>query len=160
MAGDGIELTSVEQGAQFDIDGDGAADQTAFVQGDDAFLALDANGNGLIDSGRELFGDQDGHANGFEKLSSFDSNSDGKIDALDPIFSRLSLLSDLNGDGQVQAHEIISLAQAGIQSLQLVYQSIQAEDSKGNTATELASFERDDGSQGNLVDVNLGYVAG
>ncbi|HQO35523.1 MAG TPA: hypothetical protein PLG59_12720, partial [bacterium] len=53
LDGDGIELTSAGNGVEFDITGDGTTETTAFATGDDAFLALDRNGNGQIDNGRE-----------------------------------------------------------------------------------------------------------
>ena len=51
----GIALTSLAAGVAFDINGDGVKDQVAWTAGDDGFLAFDANHNGVIDNGSELF---------------------------------------------------------------------------------------------------------
>ena len=53
-----LQLTGPEDEVLFDLTADGTPRQTAWTQGghDDAFLALDRNGNGLIDDGSELFG--------------------------------------------------------------------------------------------------------
>ncbi len=49
LDGDGIELTSNEDGTVFDLDGDGKKDKTAWTESgqgfDDAFLVLDRDGN-------------------------------------------------------------------------------------------------------------------
>jgi hypothetical protein len=75
LDGDGIELSSRAGGTQFDLDGDGDLDQTSWTKSsndfDDAFLVLDSNKNGEIDSGTELFGDQKGSANGYIELSNW-----------------------------------------------------------------------------------------
>lgn len=42
----GFELTSQENGAHFDMDSNTLAEKTAWIKGDDAFLALDRNGDG------------------------------------------------------------------------------------------------------------------
>ena len=42
----------------FDLDKNGFAEKTAWIGTEDGFLALDRNGNGIIDNGGELFGDQ------------------------------------------------------------------------------------------------------
>ena len=157
LNGDGVALTGVEDGADFDIDGDGSIDRSAFVQGDDAFLALDRNGNGHIDGGQELFGDQHGALNGFEELAKFDDNRDGAIDRADAIFDSLRLMHDKNSDGQVGRSEFSTLAEQNIQSLDLGYLAGREDDLNGNTLAEHASFRRSDGTNGNMVDAWLRY---
>ncbi len=57
LDGDGIETVGVTATPiLFDHNGDGLRTGTGWVKGDDAWLVLDRNGNGLVDSGRELFG--------------------------------------------------------------------------------------------------------
>ena len=59
---------------------------TGWIKPDDGWLVLDRNGNGTIDSGRELFGvdtlKSNGQlaADGFDALCDVDVNKDGKID--------------------------------------------------------------------------------
>ena len=87
------------------------------------FLALDKNKNGFIDNGGELFGDHHGARNGFESLAQFDSNQDGKIDLKDPVFSKLLLWQDRNGDGQSSPEELVSAAKYGVISFNLSYKN-------------------------------------
>jgi hypothetical protein len=70
-------LTSVVDGVTSDIDADGVAERVSWTApGTDlAFLALDQNRNGHIDSGAELFGDAVA-ANGWEALAELDTNGD------------------------------------------------------------------------------------
>ncbi len=60
LDGDGIEAIGIDptRPILFDHDGDGTRNATGWIKGDDGIVVLDRNGNGLIDSGRELFGDQ------------------------------------------------------------------------------------------------------
>ncbi|MCL4456174.1 MAG: hypothetical protein M1406_02010 [Nitrospirae bacterium] len=105
LDGDGIETTNVKDGAFFDHDGNGFAEQTALAAPDDGTLVMDRDGNGTIDSGKELFGDQtilnNGQraANGLQALREQDSNADGKIDANDTAFANLKVWQDIDGDG-------------------------------------------------------------
>lgn len=149
LDGDGIEVSDVAGGRAFDIDADGRADRTAFVTGGDAFLALDRNGNGRIDDGGELFGDQHGARDGYAELAKFDENDDLSIDARDSVFSRLSLF---DGTG------IRSLASAGISAIGLSTLSTAGGAIQGNPVLATGSFTKTDGSNGNTADLLLNYL--
>jgi hypothetical protein len=156
LTGGGIDLTSADQGTNFDINGDGKTEQTAFVQGGTAFLALDRNGDGKINSGAELFGDQHGAKNGLEELAKFDDNGDGAIDAKDAVYSKLRLLWDKNHDGQVGASELSTLQEMDIASIQLhPVSATRQNDQNGNTLAERTVYTKTSGEVGTAVDVWL-----
>lgn len=157
LDGDGIELTNYRDGARFDLLGNGQQVQAAFVSGGDAFLAIDRNGDGLIKSGKELFGDQNGAANGFEELRKFDSNADGIIGRDDRDFGKLLLFKD-NGNGFTEKGELVSLAEAGIESISLGYTNAHERAAGGNTISQLASFRRAGGAYGRVADALLNYT--
>ena len=156
MNGDGLNLTKAGEGAIFDINADGKLDQTAWVKGDDAMLVYDQNGNGKIDNGKEVFGDQNGAANGFIELAKHDQNKDGKINRLDPVFKALKLYQDLNGNGKIDKNETFGLEEKGITALNLQFSRNMA-DLNGNSLILSGSFERANGTKGHLADVLLGY---
>ncbi|MCG3196705.1 MAG: hypothetical protein GHCLOJNM_01181 [bacterium] len=151
LDGDGIELTSALEGILFDLDADGAAERTATVTGGDAFLALDRNRNGAIDSGSELFGDQNGAANGFLELAKFDSNGDGVIDPKDTVFD---LLRVFTGAGA----PLSTLLDVGIQSIDLLFRDVSERAQGGNRIAQLGAFSRTDGTRGLAVDALLNRV--
>ena len=72
---------------RFDLDADGIDDRIAFVGPGSGFLALDANNDGVINNGSELFGALSG--DGFADLAAYDSDGNGWIDENDAVFSRL-----------------------------------------------------------------------
>lgn len=157
LDGDGLEVSSAANGVNFDITGDGVPEQTAFPTGGDGFLVFDRNGNGIIDSGRELFGDHHGAANGFEELAKFDSNIDGLIDGSDPIFNQLKVFVDENFDGESQLDELYSLNRAGIRSLLLNYNKANGQ-VNGNKVPEVSSVLTGDGITRTAADVLLNYI--
>ena len=126
LDGDGLETVGVNTGRPvlFDHNADGLRTATGWVRGDDAWLVLDRDGNGLIDSGRELFGEDtvlrnaDGTTrmarNGFDALRSLDANADGVFNAADPAFTQVRLWQDLNQDGISQPAELQTLQQQRI----------------------------------------------
>lgn len=120
-ARDGYHLTSAEDGVLFDLDANGTPELTAWTraESDDAFLAMDRNGNGRIDDGTELFGNHtpgspDAAAlNGFEALRTLHSPAygastlDRSIDAGDAAFGRLLLWRDANHNGISEPDELM-----------------------------------------------------
>lgn len=97
----------------FDLDADGRRDSMASLASGSAFLALDRNGNGRIDDGRELFGALSG--DGFADLAQYDEDGNGFIDEGDSLFEQLRLWRpDAQGEG-----ELVDLLTAGVGAIGL-----------------------------------------
>ena len=114
LDGDGLETIGIDSQRPilFDHDGDGIKTATGWIKADDGILVIDRNGNGLIDSGRELFGDspplyQGGlAADGFAALAQEDTNGDGLVNAQDARWNQLRIWRDHNQDGISQTNEL------------------------------------------------------
>jgi T1SS-143 domain-containing protein len=151
----GIALTTLDNGVSFDINADGHQDKIAWTAGTDGILAYDVDGNGKIDNGSEIFSPHFAggtYVDGLAALATLDSNHDGKIDANDEAFSKLTIWQDLNHNGISDAGELSSLADHQIASLSL---DAHASDSTINGQSILAdgSYTLDDGSTGHFVEV-------
>ncbi|SMC46565.1 beta strand repeat-containing protein [Sporomusa malonica] len=152
LDGDGIETTDTSAGAFFDLDNNGFAERSGWVKPDDGILVMDRNGDGIINGGQELFGDQTILTNGqratdgFQALADLDTNGDEKIDANDADYANIRVWKDMNGDGYSNAEELFTLGDLGIQSLSIRSTSTNTTDANGNTQVSLGSFERQDGT--------------
>ncbi|MGE6779026.1 calcium-binding protein [Vreelandella titanicae] len=159
LDGDGVETIALTDGAYFDHDGNGFAEKSGWVSPDDGLLVWDKNGDGNISDGSELFGNhslgKDGEKaeHGFASLAVLDTNDDGVVDAQDADFASLQVWQDKNGDGRVQAGELRSLADAGVASLSIAFDSASETDEAGNLHLQLGHFTRTDGSEAALTDV-------
>jgi hypothetical protein len=154
-------FTSVDGGVHFDLDADGAAEQTAWTaEGSTvAFLTLDRNGNGSVDSGGELFGDHTPRLaggigpNGFEALTDLDTNQDGYVDASDERWSDLVLWRDTNHDGVSQSSEVEPLSTSGIERIETAYHWTGHHDPYGNQLRYQGRAVLSDGRRIPIYDV-------
>ena len=159
LDGDGVETLSMASGVYFDHDGNGFAQKSGWVHGDDGLLVLDRNGNGLIDNGSELFGNNTqlsggaNAANGFAALAELDGNGDGVIDANDAAFGDLRVWRDMNGNGQADAGELFTLSELGIASLNVGYTTQNVTDAQGNRHLQAGSYTLTDGTTRAMNDV-------
>jgi trimeric autotransporter adhesin len=140
LAGGPWRFTGPTHGVRFDIRAIGRKENVSWTTRDAniGFLALDLNGNGVIDDGSELFGDatrlSNGRraGNGFAALAQYDLNSDGVIDNSDPVWPRLLLWTDNNHDGVSQPEEFERVSDSGITAIHLEHHWTGRVDPNGN----------------------------
>jgi hypothetical protein len=143
---DGIDLGAAGVGVYFDVDNNGRLNHVQWVKpgGDEAFLALDRDGNGVVDNGSELFGvgtpmllEGTNAPNGFVGLAQYDSavlggNDDGQVTSDDAIWSQLRLWRDINADGVSTPEEMFTPESLGITSFETIPRFAKRYDPAGN----------------------------
>lgn len=92
----------------FDLDSDGTEESISMLGKGSGFLALDKNGDGVINDGSELFGTASG--DGFADLMQYDQDGNGWIDEADEIFDKLRIWQ-MNEDG---TSTLVALGKAGV----------------------------------------------
>ncbi len=144
VGNEGFSLTDAAHGVDFDFWGNGNKIRISWTApgSANAWLVLDHNGDGMIVSSKELFGNATAQSpsntpNGFLALADFDKpenggNSDGVIDDQDAVFSKLRLWQDKNHNGISESDELLTLPAAGIKAIRLKYDEAKFVDAYGN----------------------------
>lgn len=110
---DGLAAELTQTTFSFDIDADGQKNQISFVGPGSGFLALDKNGDQVINDGSELFGALTG--NGFTELAAYDEDNNGWIDEGDTVYDRLRIWTK----NQAGEDQLLALGQRGIGAMYL-----------------------------------------
>jgi hypothetical protein len=145
LDGGGFALSGPGDPVTFDLKASGLPSRYTWIArgSNDGFLVLDRDGNGTIDSGREMFGNYtlmpNGllASNGFVALAAFDApelggNGNGIIDPGDAVFSRLRVWIDSNHDGKSAPSELKTLDDIGIVALEFAFRDSRRRDQYGN----------------------------
>ena len=160
LDGDGVEANAL---THFDHAGDGWSELSYWADEDDGVLVWDKNGDGVINDGSELFGNNNILANGntaehgFAALSDLDSNGDGIINAADDNFADLRVMrwTDANGNDIKDAGEeyLITLDSLDIASLNTEFANSDYVDENGNEHRQVSSYTKTDGTTAAMTDV-------
>lgn len=139
---------------EFDLDSDGASESVATLRPGSGYLALDKNGDGVINNGGELFGPQTGR--GFEELAAYDEDGNGFIDAGDSIYNKLRVWQR-HEDG---SSTLVALGDVNVGAIYLghTYTPMQLTDPGNETLGEITHsgiYIRNDGSTGVIQQINL-----
>lgn len=127
-----LDTTDVSNGIYIDYANDGFAEASAWVGENDGILFLDSNNNDKLDNGTEIILKS--------TLLEYDTNNDGIIDTNDSIFNSLKIYK---GDGS-----LMTLAEAGITSINLNTTSTEITDENGNQQFADGTFTKTDGTTG------------
>ena len=139
----------------FDLDADGEEEEISFAGEGSGFLALDLNGNGVIDDGSELFGTKSG--DGFADLAAYDEDGNGWIDENDDVYSKLRVwIKDADGNDK-----LLTLKEANVGAIYLG--SVRTEFSLNDAETNEVSgvmrrsgvYLKETGEAGTLSHVDL-----
>ncbi len=139
----------------FDLDNDGEEEQISKLGLGSGFLALDKNGDGIVNQGSELFGTITG--DGFGELSAYDEDSNSWIDENDSIFNQLQIWLKNEENG---GKELVGLGEVGIGAIFLNAQASEFtyKTETNQTLGEMKScgiFLNENGSCGNISQIDF-----
>jgi len=149
---DVVSISSVRH--RFDLDLDGKSDEFSFVGSGSGFLALDKNGDGIINDGSELFGPKSG--NGFNELRAYDNDKNGWIDESDEIFSKLLIWTkDENGVESLYSLKEKNVGALYLGSVRTDFEFIGADAKTTAHLRESSVYLKEDGGVGTLQELDL-----
>ena len=129
----------------FDFNGDGVSHRISWTSAnsDDAWLVLDRNANGLVDSSKEMFGNMteqpvSNEKNGFLALAEFDKaanggNGDGRINGQDTIFRFVAIMAGHESQRRVgSGRNVSNCPRLDVRAIDLDYKQSRKMDEHGN----------------------------
>lgn len=134
----------------FDLNNDGFAEQTAWVNNDDGLLVRDLDSSGTIDSAAELFGST--NVDGFVILATLDSNGDLVIDVNDTAWNTLLVWQDANDNALTDSGELLTLASLNIVSFDLAGVTPSTSTISGNAISHTSTYMLANGTTRAVAD--------
>ena len=111
--------------ATLDINLDGQLDRSGWVGAEDGLLFYNKFGDGSLRETSQYQFAQSKDQTDLQGLAQvFDTNQDGWLSAEDAHFNEFSAWSDKNQDGKVDAGELRSLQDLGVESIHLVHEAV------------------------------------
>ena len=144
-----------DQKFTFNIDADGDADNISLLGQMCGFLALDKNGDGVINDGSELFGTKTG--DGFAELAVFDLDKNGWIDENDEVFNRLRIWKkDENGTDQLVGLGVQGVGAIYLGNVSTTYE-MKGQDQEGTEGMlqKTGVYLNEDGSAGTIQHLDF-----
>jgi hypothetical protein len=159
LAGDGLELTGVDDSMVVSRLSSGELARTSWVGPTDGILAFDRDGDGHINRLSEISfaQDKEGAKTDLEGLQAWDTNGDGKLNALDTGWGDLKVWVDRNQNGRSTETELRTLEEAGITEISLtgVATGNTAATTRDSFVHNTLSFTWASGETGTAYDVQL-----
>ncbi len=138
----------------FDLDADGQTEAVPLLAQGSGFLALDTNGNGHIDDGRELFGTRTG--DGFADLAPYDEDGNGWIDENDAVFEQLLLWSPAaGGTGTLTGLKAHGVGALSLARLATPFELRSASNESLGAVRTSGLYLNENGSAGTLQQIDL-----
>jgi Ca2+-binding RTX toxin-like protein len=161
LDGDGLEARQRSKtNARFDMDADGAPDDTGWVSGGDGLLVIDRDGDGAITHASEIsfLAEKENAKTAWDGLGVLDANKDGKINATDARFGDLKVWQDANHNGISDVGELKSLAEVGIKEIALATTAVGEAAKLGkNLPLTTAVYTRDNGQTATIGNVAFAF---
>ncbi|MDQ1244027.1 MAG: hypothetical protein QG565_367, partial [Campylobacterota bacterium] len=151
---DGNTVTMGNIKHTFDLDLDGKDDEFSFVGEGSGFLAIDANSDGKINDGSELFGPTLGK--GFDELAGYDEDGNMWIDESDSVFEKL-LIWTKDEEGN---EELYTLKEKNVGALYLgtaltTFELQDAQNTMVAKMRESSVYLSEEGGVGTLQEIDL-----
>ncbi|MBF0152548.1 MAG: hypothetical protein HQL64_02275 [Magnetococcales bacterium] len=157
LNGRGAQLTTMDKGVRFDVDGSGTSVQTGWIGEGNGLLVMDLSGNGKIDGMQEVMSGVmvPGARTSLDALASFDADHNGQIDTRDAVFTHLQVWTDRSHDGMSTPDELLTLSDLGINSFGLNLDQSGVKLVNGNHISGSVKVLYADGHAGNMSVVDF-----